>query len=307
MSGMSSLSAEETRAYTTTELKSLYPEDLRLCLVQVIFRHGERAPVRFRLENAGIPRHFLLCQHVNHFNVMLRSGEFAEWTRFKYTRAVEETQKSHHDGTPIGDNACLLGELTDKGRRTTLQLGQRLRKLYCDQLNFMPDLSSPNQIYLRSSPMPRALESLQQVIAGFYPANHIQFTDSIRLMQRNFTDEDLYPNEGSCKALRILSEKFAAKAAQNWNPILAGHTSDVLKKFIEPPLRVDGKTRLSGYMDTINAAKGNELPVPPEFNDEEMLETMHAAVIEEWFGGYLQNVQYRLWESADYLVSYTLG
>lgn len=45
----------------------------------------------------------------------------------------------------------LLGELTDRGRETTLQLGQRLRRLYMDQLNFLPEdlLTKPSQYYLR--------------------------------------------------------------------------------------------------------------------------------------------------------------
>jgi len=32
----------------------------------------------------------------------------------------------------------ILGELTDQGRVTTLALGQRLRRLYVDQLGFLP-------------------------------------------------------------------------------------------------------------------------------------------------------------------------
>lgn len=63
-----------------------------------------------------------------------------------------------------------LGELTDKGRETTLALGQRLRRLYVDQLNFMPKIiGDADMIYLRATPMPRALESLQQSFWGMYP------------------------------------------------------------------------------------------------------------------------------------------
>ncbi len=51
-----------------------------------------------------------------------------------------------------------LGELTDKGRQTTYDLGCRLRHLYVDQLNFMPRLiANADLIYLRATPLPRAL------------------------------------------------------------------------------------------------------------------------------------------------------
>ena len=42
------------------------------------------------------------------------------------------------------------GELTDRGRETTLQLGQRLRHLYIHQLGFLPEnLGTQSEYYLR--------------------------------------------------------------------------------------------------------------------------------------------------------------
>ena len=42
------------------------------------------------------------------------------------------------------------GELTDQGRMTTTQLGQRIRKLYVEQLGFLPQtLQDPNTLYIR--------------------------------------------------------------------------------------------------------------------------------------------------------------
>ncbi|KAL8981444.1 MAG: hypothetical protein Q9177_005566 [Variospora cf. flavescens] len=60
-----------------------------------------------------------------------------------------------------------LGELTDKGRETTLALGERFRHLYVHQLGFMPKIiSDADMIYLRATPMPRALDSVQQSFVG---------------------------------------------------------------------------------------------------------------------------------------------
>jgi len=51
----------------------------------------------------------------------------------------------------MGGGFSLLGELTDRGRETTLQLGQRLRALYMDRLKFLPEglLGNPKEYYLR--------------------------------------------------------------------------------------------------------------------------------------------------------------
>ena len=40
-------------AYTQEELDKLYPKDLELRLVQVLLRHGERAPVSARFQNVS--------------------------------------------------------------------------------------------------------------------------------------------------------------------------------------------------------------------------------------------------------------
>ena len=48
------------------------------------------------------------------------------------------------------DFVSLLGELTDIGRVSTLSLGQRIRKLYVDQLGFLPKtLEDENTLYMR--------------------------------------------------------------------------------------------------------------------------------------------------------------
>ena len=108
-----------------------------------------------------------------------------------------------------------MAELTDKGRQTSLSLGRRLRHLYVHQLRFLPDVvSDPNMIYLRSSPFPRALESLQQAFTGLYPAEkrHRAFPRPT-IVTRRPIDETLMPNEDYCERFIQLIKAFSKRTA----------------------------------------------------------------------------------------------
>ena len=108
-----------------------------------------------------------------------------------------------------------MAELTDKGRQTTLSLGRRLRHLYVHQLGFLPDVvSDRNVIYLRSSPWPRTLESLQQVFTGLYPANkRSPAFPRPTIVMRRLADETLMPNEDYCERFIELAKAFSKRTA----------------------------------------------------------------------------------------------
>ena len=113
-----------------------------------------------------------------------------------------------------------LGELTDKGRETTLALGERLRHLYVDQLCFMPKLiADADMMYLRATPMPRALESVQQTFWGMYPltARTASFPPPT-VITRTPADETLFPNDSNCRRFNQLSRAFAQRTADRCKP-----------------------------------------------------------------------------------------
>ena len=108
-----------------------------------------------------------------------------------------------------------LGELTDKGRDTTLAFGQRLRHLYVDQLRFMPKIiTDADMIYLRATPLPRALETVHQSFWGMYPptARTASFP-APTIVTRTPADETLFPNDSNCRRFSQLSRAFAQRTA----------------------------------------------------------------------------------------------
>jgi len=199
------------------------------------------------------------------------------------------------------DAICQPGELTDKGRETTLALGERLRHLYVDQLKFMPKLiSDSDMIYLRATPIPRALESVQQAFWGFYPpsARTADFPPPT-IITRTPADETLFPNDASCRRFAQLSRAFAQRAAENWNDTDdMRYLTKVLSKWMpgEQKVAVDSHPRLSGIMDTLNAtdAHGPETKLPKEFYDPKARSIIDKIAVEEWYQGYNESSEYRM-------------
>lgn len=79
----------------------------------------------------------------------------------------------------------------------------------------MPEIkSNAEDMYLRATPIPRALESLQEAFWGMYPASArtLDFPPPV-IVARQFNEETLFPNEGGCKRFRQLARLFADRAA----------------------------------------------------------------------------------------------
>ncbi|KAI4161235.1 MAG: hypothetical protein LQ342_005026 [Letrouitia transgressa] len=194
-----------------------------------------------------------------------------------------------------------LGQITDKGRETTLALGERLRRLYVDQVGFMPKIiSNADMIYLRATPLSRAIDSVQQTFVGMYPATaRTASFPPPTIVKREFVDEILFPNEGNCQRFRQLCRAFAQRAADRWNNSRdLEYINSLLSKWMPSPsprVAVDSRPRLSGIMDTVNStlAHGPQTRLPPAFYDPKAQEIIDRIVVEEWFSGYKESAEYR--------------
>lgn len=197
--------------------------------------------------------------------------------------------------------ASQLGELTDEGRQTTYDLGRRLRHLYVDQLRYMPKLiADADMIYLRATPLPRALESVQQAFWGMYSLNaRTAAFPPPTIITRTPADETLYPNDSNCRRFAQLSRAFAQRTADRWNDTDdMKYLTNLIGKWMpedSPNVAVDSHPRLSGIMDTINStlAHGPETRLPREFYDSKGRGIIDRISVEEWYSGYNENREYR--------------
>ncbi|KAF7190053.1 putative acid phosphatase SPBC4.06 [Pseudocercospora fuligena] len=293
--------------YSEDELKKLYPSNLELQQVQIILRHGERTPVSARFKNAGLHGTWPYCRAANQLKAAILAAD-GSWDSLAWKRRLEtfgsnDTPKLAAGSQGEIDGVCLPGELTDRGRQTTLALGQRIRTLYVNQLGFLPkflDEQSKSQVSLRATPIQRALESVQQTFTGLYPsASRSPGMLPPSIVQRSMQDETLFPNEGGCARFAELSHQFADRAAKLWNdsPEMKYINKKVGKWMPKdsPIAKVDSHPRLSGLMDTINAtlAHGPATRLPSEFYDETVRANIDRICVEEWFAGYQETNEYR--------------
>ncbi|KAI0336758.1 phosphoglycerate mutase-like protein [Cubamyces sp. BRFM 1775] len=270
------------------------PPELQLEQVHIYVRHGERTPVGVRMADppANIPEHWMFCNTARQFRAAVASATAEEGQDLPFPAvqtgpAVEELRArrivERRDGTAaLGE--CLLGELTDVGRESTYHFGASLRKLYVDRLKFLPEVVHSNdEIYLRSTNMPRTIESLQQITHGLYPMTK-QAKDFVPLLRiRNGKDENLFGNTLSCKRLEFLQINFAHAAAAAWNTTLQPLDKKISKYIGGNPVRLDGKPRASGILDTIRASEAHGIQVPPEFKEKGVIDVIEKAVVTEWF------------------------
>ncbi|EIW77222.1 phosphoglycerate mutase-like protein [Coniophora puteana RWD-64-598 SS2] len=259
------------------------PDGLELEQVNVYVRHGERTPVKVRMNEppASIPENWAMCQQATRFfdaaGDLLNNGK-GGGAQGPFRRAVETS-----DGRVV-DGLCLLGELTDTGRMSTLNYGLALRKLYIDKLGLLPNVLGQEQdVYFRSTNVPRTIESLEYIMHGLYPLNLRKAGVAPSLLVRNRVDENLVSNTMACPRLAALELQFAEAAATLWNPKLASLNDKVSKYIDGKPVKVNGSPRASGLLDTIRAAAAHDIELPSEFRDDELMRPLEDAVVDEWF------------------------
>ncbi|KAH8894931.1 phosphoglycerate mutase-like protein [Thozetella sp. PMI_491] len=306
--------------YTDAELERLYPSGLQLQLVQILMRHGERTPVSGRFQNAGLSPFWPYCASVRHLrSAVLEDGgpithggaSKRPFTTLEWKRRLEAFGDNDEPVIATGsrgdlDNVCDMGTLTDVGRQTTYQLGQRLRELYVHRLRFIPPtIADTDFMYLRATPITRAMESLHQTFSALYPPSSRIPDENGRfppptILSRTPGDETLFPNDANCRRFAALSRAFAQRAADRWNTTQEmEYLNKLYGKWMpddSPRVAVDSKPRLTGIMDTINStlAHGPETRLPKEFYDEKGRKIVEKICMEEWFRGYRESKEYRM-------------
>lgn len=199
-----------------------------------------------------------------------------------------------------------------------LELGKRLRHLYIDQLNLLPGvLTNPDIVYFRSSPFPRALESLQHLISGFLPPGTLtsSFGDP-QIVMRDPREETLLPNEDHCERFIQICKAFSRRTADrceshslsricvNLTKLQGNDSADMkylnelLRKSMptEKRVAVDSTPSMHAIHDAITATAAtgsSDIRLPEEFYDPKVSDIVDKIAFEEEYSAFQESQEMR--------------
>ncbi|CAG8435561.1 8468_t:CDS:2 [Funneliformis caledonium] len=284
-------------SFDDEKLQLYYPDYLQLKLVQIIHRHGERTPIKSRLEKF-IPPIWNLCQTTKELTTRILS--FDKLEKIDY-RMIVDMNSHFARSLPLSPpGSCLFGQLTDVGRKSMSELGSNLRSLYVDKLKFLDEtLSNNKSLHLRSTNYTRTIESLQQlVVGGLYPSKFRNDSLILDIHTRDILNETLVPNY-KCARLMKLTKQFNEASKSLYKSELEYLTTQL--KSIVKEVAIDSKPSCNGIYDTVISAKANGIPVPKEFTDD-IIDKMDNVTTGQWFDGYQETSEMRRLAMGPFLI-----
>jgi hypothetical protein len=258
-----------------------YPDGYTLRHVQVVTRHGARAPLvalpaglevpwwcagttlvaetgLLRAQALVVPaRHRKRCAGMAHVNMM--------------TRHVRRASATGEASALPGN--CTLGQITDRGLEEMVAVGAVLRAHYVNRVKYLDAfmaVDAPAAVQVRSTDTSRTRATAEAVTRGLYPAAMRPRGEraSVKIEFVTAEDEVAYPNARRCPALRGVVERLALEqrdtsrtVATMGQPIAdtIARATEALRKLFSPANPPSVQTMAS----ILECRDAHGLPLPP--------------------------------------------
>ena len=160
---------------------ALNDPELTLVQAHIFARHGERTPVRRRLQHL-VPSPWALCKTGTCYDAptLTATGDLMSLPIERQSEIAASLVSEHPSPA---NNICTEGQLTDLGRRSCYDLGAQIAQQYFQHLNVSGG-SPAEHFAFRSTPMQRTIESLQQVIGGMFERSPLKRPAKILVRER---------------------------------------------------------------------------------------------------------------------------
>lgn len=237
-------------------------QDYELKLVQVIFRHGARTPLKPIPHNEQVEWSPTLLEAPEHTQFNYRVTDLVGGP--KPHSPFEERYRSHKlkGGT-------FPGQLTTIGMQQMFSLGARLRKEYVEERRFLSPAFEASEVYVRSTNIVRNLESTRCLLAGLFQQ---QQEGPVTIVTEEAEREILYPNYQGCKGLKHLTSGRISLASSQ-----PGMT-DELKK-LQRDLNIDHTKQVDFFLllDNLLAEQVHGFPFSVQY-ESHLLQSEQRAI-----------------------------
>ena len=197
-------------------------------------------------------------------------------------------RKQYLDGKEVFPGACMAGQLTLYGYNQHLANAQNLKQTYNV---FMPSQLDTTQLVVRSTDVPRTLQSAQALIRGLYPwTNQLNTTEMLDIYTVDAAREYLFPNTGNCAKLASYEAQAKTSVAyQSW-------VSTVLVPLMQQASTYYGLPMANmpspiNVFDCLSAHRCHNYPLPGNLPDSLYNQVVQAL---EWEYKYVYNYPDRL-------------
>eukprot|EP01132_Coremiostelium_polycephalum_P000787 gene787-978_t len=246
---------------------SVNTNGMTLKMVQVLTRHGDRTPLYSTLKsNMDVWN----CTLGFYLNPSQNSQQQQLTDVDRIFRKVYLPGRNYFPGN------CSTGQLTSVGYEQHLALGQMLRTLYVDKYQLLSPTLDLSEIYVRSTDVPRTVQSAQGHINGLYPPETNGGVSAITVMNIFTMDsyfENMYPNPALCPELGLLM----TNATKSPTYINFQNQNQQLQTQIMQALGVSVFPGWSSFMDLFFATQCHDFQLPEGITEAMVTSTYNAA------------------------------
>ncbi|KAK9767187.1 hypothetical protein K7432_003186 [Basidiobolus ranarum] len=252
----------------------------KLVHVQLVVRHGDRAPVWPLLNEHDVTWD---CDEVQEFSRLKGSKVQYDSGKFKYQVIIP---KQNSLSQAFWKGTCLNGQLTTKGKLQHKDLGRALREIYINKLRFLPNkLADNNMLFIRSSDIIRTKQSAQSILTGLYPKSKRNIEDPLTIHYEPSEIETMKFNKWICPRYTQLSDAMINTSYYHAYYEEAQLLKAKLDQILTPQsLNWPDKTMVS-YMDSMRCRQCHEKPLPCRGSKcitQEMADDLYRLVDKEY-------------------------